>query len=79
MTKVNPEFLASIILSDEFNASACINCGSSTALYPIGIDLLLRMLFRYVLMGILDKVLENTENNFHLFCARCVRKIALQI
>ncbi len=72
MIKVDPEFLSNIKWSDEFNASACINCGSCTALCPIGIDLLPRMLFRYVLLGALDRVLENTENIYScLLCRMC--------
>ena len=72
MIKINSEFLNSIKLSDKFNASACINCGSCTALCPIGIDLMPRMLFRYVLMGALDKMLENTENIYScLLCKMC--------
>ncbi|MBN2075271.1 MAG: 4Fe-4S dicluster domain-containing protein [Dehalococcoidales bacterium] len=72
MIKVNSEFLNSIKWSDEFNASACINCGSCTALCPVGINLLPRLLFRYVLIGALDKVLENTENIYScLLCKMC--------
>jgi len=72
MIKVNSEFLNSIKRSDEFNASACINCGSCTALCPIGVNLLPRLLFRYVLMGARDKVLENTENIYAcLLCKMC--------
>lgn len=72
MIKVDSEFLTSIKGSDEFNASACINCGSCTALCPVGVDLLPRLLFRYVLMGALDRVLENTENIFScLLCKMC--------
>ena len=72
MLKVNSEFLNSIKRSDEFNASACINCGCCTALCPIGVKLLPRLLFRYVLMGARDKVLENTENIYScLLCKMC--------
>ena len=72
MIKVNSGFLKSIKLLDNFDASACINCGSCTALCPIGINLLPRLLFRYVLMGALDRVLENTENIYScLLCKMC--------
>ena len=72
MIKVNSGFLKSIKLSDDFDASACINCGTCTALCPIGVNLLPRLLFRYVLMGALDRVLENTENIYScLLCKMC--------
>jgi heterodisulfide reductase subunit C len=72
MLKVNAEFLHSMKLADDFNASACINCGSCTALCPIGVNLLPRQLFRYVLMGARDRVLENTENIYAcLLCKMC--------
>jgi heterodisulfide reductase subunit C len=72
MLKVNSEFFTSMKTSDDFNASACINCGSCTALCPIGVNLLPRQLFRYVLIGAQDKVLENTENIYScLLCKMC--------
>jgi heterodisulfide reductase subunit C len=72
MLKVDSEFLTSMKLGDDFNASACINCGSCTALCPIGVNLLPRQLFRYVLMGVKDKVLDNTENIYAcLLCKMC--------
>jgi heterodisulfide reductase subunit C2 len=72
MLKVDTEFLEHMKLADDFNASACINCGSCTALCPIGIELLPRRLFRYVLMGAKDKVLENTNSIYScLLCGMC--------
>jgi len=72
MLKVKPEFMKRRKLSEEFNASACINCGTCTALCPMEIDLLPRRLFRYALMGIEDKVIENTENIYScLLCKMC--------
>jgi heterodisulfide reductase subunit C len=72
MVKVNTEFLTYIKQSDDFNASACINCGSCTALCPLGIDQLPRTLFRYTLMGAREKVLDNTENIYScLLCKMC--------
>ncbi|MBU2515135.1 4Fe-4S dicluster domain-containing protein [bacterium] len=72
MLEVKPEFLEQMKLSEEFNASACINCGTCTALCPMEIGLLPRHLFRYVLMGIEEKVIENTENIYScLLCKMC--------
>jgi heterodisulfide reductase subunit C len=72
MVKVDTEFLSYIKLSDDFNASACINCGSCTALCPLGIDLLPRALFRYTMMGAREKVLDNAESIYScLLCKMC--------
>ncbi len=72
MLKVNPKFLRDMKRMKDFNASACINCGSCTALCPLGIELLPRKLFRYVLMGMEEKVVESTSNIFScLLCKMC--------
>ena len=72
MLKVDSKFLEKIKLDGDFDASACINCGSCTALCPIGIDLLPRRLFRQVIMGAKDKVLESTNTIYScLLCGLC--------
>jgi heterodisulfide reductase subunit C len=72
MLKVDTAFLDSLKMAGDFNASACINCGSCTALCPLGIDLLPRRLFRYVLMGTKEKVMENTNSIYScLLCKMC--------
>ena len=72
MLKVDSEFLNSMKMADGFNASACINCGSCSALCPLGVNLMPRQLFRYVLMGAKDKVLERTEEIYAcLLCKMC--------
>lgn len=72
MLNVNTEFMERMKLSDDFNASACINCGTCTALCPMEIGMLPRQLFRFVLMGLEEKVLENTENIYScLLCRMC--------
>ncbi len=56
----------------EFNASACMNCGVCGAVCPMGIELLPRKLFRYVLLGMEDQVKENTETIYScLLCKMC--------
>ncbi|MHB0884355.1 MAG: 4Fe-4S dicluster domain-containing protein [Bacillota bacterium] len=56
----------------EFNASACMNCGVCSAVCPMGIELLPRKLFRYVLLGMEDQVKENTETIYScLLCKMC--------
>ena len=72
MLEVNPGFYKSMKLPETFNASKCFICGQCTAICPIGIELNPRLLFRYVLLGIESKVLENTENIFScLLCRMC--------
>ena len=72
MIKVDNDFLNRMKQAGDFNASACINCGSCTALCPMTIDLMPRLLFRYVLMGAKDKVQENSNTIFScLLCGMC--------
>jgi heterodisulfide reductase subunit C len=72
MLKVDSEFLEKLKLGGDFDASACINCGSCTAFCPMGIDLLPRRLFRYVLLGARDRVLESTAAIYScLLCKLC--------
>jgi len=70
--KVDPEFLARIRLTDEFDARLCMNCGTCTALCPLGLELLPRHLFRYALLGDREKVLGSAETIFScLLCRMC--------
>jgi heterodisulfide reductase subunit C len=72
MLKVDVEFLDRIKLGSDFDAAACINCGSCVALCPLETNLLPRRLFRYVLMGAKDKVLENSSLIYScLLCKMC--------
>ncbi len=72
MLKVDHKFLASMQLNQDFNASACINCGCCTAVCPVGLQILPRRLFRYVLMGAKDRMLENQTAIYScLLCKMC--------
>ena len=72
MAKVNTQFLEEVAQSDKFNATACLQCGVCTAVCPMGTDLLPRKLFRYVLLGLEEKVRENTDTIFScLLCRMC--------
>ena len=72
MTRVDPKFINEIKTAETFNASACMNCGVCTAVCPMGLDILPRQLFRYVIIGVKDKVLENQETIFScLMCKMC--------
>jgi heterodisulfide reductase subunit C len=72
MTKVNPAFIDKVKDSDEFDAKACMNCGVCSAVCPMEIDLLPRKLFRYVVLGLEDKVIEHKQEIFQcLLCKMC--------
>lgn len=56
----------------EFDAEACMNCGVCTAECPLGLDVLPRRLFRYVLLGLEDRVRAETETIYScLLCRLC--------
>jgi heterodisulfide reductase subunit C2 len=70
--KVDPEFLTQLHLDPEFDARMCMNCGTCTALCPLGVELLPRRLFRYALLGAREEVLGNVETIFScLLCRLC--------
>ncbi len=72
MAIVNTEFIKNISCSGKFNASACMSCGTCTALCPMEINTLPRLMFRHVMLGLESKVIENTENVFScLLCKMC--------
>jgi len=72
MITVNPDFAKAMRLSDRFNANACINCGTCTALCPIGLGGLPRTVFRHALMGLEDNIIGNTNTIFTcLLCGMC--------
>jgi heterodisulfide reductase subunit C len=55
-----------------FDASACMNCGFCTAVCPLGVDLLPRRLFRYVLLGMEERVRSEHGPIFScLLCRSC--------
>lgn len=72
MNKANPELLTVLREDEEFNATACINCGTCTGICPHGLDILPRELFRYAILGLDDKVEENIETLYScLLCRMC--------
>ena len=69
---VNPALAAELDCSDEFNADACMNCGVCSAICPMGVDVQPRMLFRYVLLGMEERVTAGIETVFScLLCKMC--------
>ncbi|SFR10572.1 4Fe-4S dicluster domain-containing protein [Desulfoscipio geothermicus] len=80
MALVNPDFVNEVKRTEEFNASACMNCGVCSAVCPMGLELLPRKLFRYVLLGLEDKVLANTETIYScLLCKMCEANCPAQV
>jgi heterodisulfide reductase subunit C2 len=72
MKTVRGEYLKKVEAAGEFNAVACMNCGTCTALCPMGLTQLPRELFRDVILGLEDKVKENVEIVFScLLCRMC--------
>ena len=72
MLKVDPEYHKRMKLPAGFNASECLLCGQCSVICPLGTELNPRLLFRYVLFGIEEKVMENSENIFKcLLCRMC--------
>jgi heterodisulfide reductase subunit C len=70
--KVDTEFLSELSASKGFDARMCMNCGTCTALCPLGVELLPRRLFRYALLGNREHVLGEAETIFScLLCRMC--------
>jgi len=71
-TLVDPGLAAAVGTHEEFDAAACMNCGVCTAVCPMGIEVLPRRLFRYVLLGMEEQVLQETESVYScLLCKMC--------
>ncbi len=72
MPRVSETFAREMKESEEFNATACMNCGICTALCPLEREVLPRKLFRYVLMGLEEEVKEQTPMIYScLLCRMC--------
>ncbi len=71
-TLVDPGLAAEVGSCEDFNASACMSCGVCTAVCPMGIEVLPRKLFRHVLLGMEQRVLDETESVYScLLCKMC--------
>ncbi len=72
MIRVNGDFRQRARLDKNFNAGQCFNCGTCTALCPVGMDILPRQLFRYVLLGAEEKIMEYSDSIYScLLCRMC--------
>jgi len=70
MAIVNPAFLGN--LDGHFDATACMSCGLCTGTCPIEIGVLPRQLFRHAMLGLEQKVLEETDSIYQcLLCKLC--------
>jgi heterodisulfide reductase subunit C2 len=71
-TLVAPDLALELGRRGSFDAEACMNCGYCSAACPLGIDILPRRLFRYVLLGMDTAVRAEGEAIFScLLCRAC--------
>ncbi len=72
MAKVSPLLATELGRTTEFDASACMNCGTCTATCPMGLEVLPRRLFRFALLGLEERVRESAEAVYScLLCKMC--------
>ena len=72
MTVVAPGYVDRVREAGRFDAEACMNCGVCTATCPLGLDVLPRRLFRYVVLGLEDRVRAESESVYScLLCGLC--------
>ncbi len=69
-TVLKPRLMEEVRETGPFEASACMSCGVCTAICPMGIQP--RTLFRHVLLGMEERLLEDTEAVYScLLCKLC--------
>ncbi len=72
MTVLQPNLVDEVRADESFNASACMNCGVCTAICPMELEHLPREIFRYVLLGMKEELLQHQETVFScLLCKMC--------
>lgn len=72
MIKVNPDIIKDLKGRGDFNASKCFNCGTCTALCPVGLSILPRQIFRFALLGAQDELVSQQDTIFScLLCRMC--------
>ncbi len=76
MPKVSSKLASAVKCSETFNADACMHCG----ICPMGIEMLPRKLFRYVQVGLEDKVRENIATIYScLLCGMCAENCPAEV
>jgi heterodisulfide reductase subunit C len=69
---VTPELAERVREAGAYDAEACMNCGVCSATCPLGLDVLPRRLFRYVELGLEDRVFAEFETVYScLLCRLC--------
>lgn len=69
---VNSRLAAALGRAHQFDAAACMNCGVCSAVCPLEVELLPRRLFRHVLLGMDERIVEETETIYScLLCGLC--------
>lgn len=72
MIKADGNFVKELSKRGRFNAAECFNCGTCTALCPVGLAILPRELFRFVLLGGRQKLMEMSDTIYScLLCRMC--------
>lgn len=80
MAKVSSKLASAVKCSAEFNAEACMNCGICTAVCPMGYEILPRKLFRYVQLGIEEKIQEHRSSIYScLLCGMCAANCPAEV
>jgi heterodisulfide reductase subunit C2 len=70
--RVSTALAAEVKRLEGFNASACLNCGVCTAVCPLGYEILPRVLFRLVLLGLQEQLQEHVAQVYScLLCRMC--------
>jgi heterodisulfide reductase subunit C len=80
MPKVSSKLASAVKCSDTFNADACMHCGICTAVCPMGYEVLPRKLFRYVQIGLEEKVKELIPTIYScLLCGMCAENCPAKV
>jgi heterodisulfide reductase subunit C len=72
MYKLNPDFADDLREYGAVDLNICYNCGTCTAICPMGLNILPRIIFRHALLGLKNEILNDRESIFScLLCKRC--------
>jgi len=72
MYKLNPDFVDDLKKFGAVDFNTCYNCGNCTAICPMGLNILPRIIFRHALLGLKNNISDEKESIFScLLCKRC--------